>query len=450
MRRLGIRARLTLTAVGVLALGLLVVSTGINLLLDTRLDADAASTLRSRTAAQLATIEVRGGAIVIEDRRAEGALDQSSWIFAADGSALEHAPAAPEVLAAVAQMAATTAPAEREVASRIRLRAVPVHGPGGERAGSIVVGLSLVPYHHSQNIALVGTIALSLLFLALAAFAVRRAVGSALEPVAEMTRRAADWGEQDLHHRFDVGPARDELATLADTFNGLLGRIEGVLRHEQRFSAEMAHELRTPLTGLRAEAELALASATGEPELRHALERILEGTRRMTGVIETLLTSARADGAAPRGSCDPAGPMREAAAAVRAAAHARGVQIGVSAPAGAAIHAPADVVAHALGPLLENAVRHAASRVDLRFRARPGEVVIVVTDDGPGVGADDAEAIFGPGVSTTAGAGLGLPLARRLARSGGGDLVAIPGAGGGRFELTLPSGPSLARPDSEL
>jgi two-component system, OmpR family, sensor kinase len=64
--------------------------------------------------------------------------------------------------------------------------------------------------------------------------------------------------------------------------------------------------------------------------------------------------------------------------------------------------------------------------------------VIAVTDDGAGIAADDIERIFEPGVSDTGGAGLGLPLARRLARAAGGDVVAVPQMGG-RVELRLPA-----------
>ena len=89
---------------------------------------------------------------------------------------------------------------------------------------------------------------------------VRLAVTKALQPVADMTARAAEWSENDLDRRFELGPPHDELTALSATLNGLLARIASSLRHEQRFSAEMAHELRTPLSGVRGEAELALSA----------------------------------------------------------------------------------------------------------------------------------------------------------------------------------------------
>jgi signal transduction histidine kinase len=97
------------------------------------------------------------------------------------------------------------------------------------------------------------------------------------------------------------------------------------------------------------------------------------------------------------------------------------------------------IVAQALHPLLENAVRHAGGAVDVRLHRVDGEVVIAVHDDGPGVSREALDGIFEPGVSHSGGAGLGLPLARRLARTCDGDVVALAGEDGGRFELRLPA-----------
>jgi two-component system, OmpR family, sensor kinase len=101
--------------------------------------------------------------------------------------------------------------------------------------------------------------------------------------------------------------------------------------------------------------------------------------------------------------------------------------------------APASPLAAAVRPLLDNAERHGSGipRVEV---SRDGDtVVIAVLDDGPGVEAGDVETVFEPGHTTsTEGAGLGLPLARRMARAVGADLVARPGPGG-RFEVRAPA-----------
>lgn len=106
------------------------------------------------------------------------------------------------------------------------------------------------------------------------------------------------------------------------------------------------------------------------------------------------------------------------------------------------VAADANEVAQALHPLRENALRHARTSVRLGSRQQGGSVVFEIQDDGGGLSASDSETVFEPGVSGVsgvAGAGLGLALARRLARSLGGDVATDPSAEGGSFELRLPS-----------
>jgi len=83
-------------------------------------------------------------------------------------------------------------------------------------------------------------------------------------------------------------------------------------------------------------------------------------------------------------------------------------------------------------------VRHASGDVEIHLSRDDGTVVFAVLDDGAGIDPADAERIFEPGVSEAGSAGLGLPLARRLARAAGGDVVAVP-QHGGRLELRLPT-----------
>src|SRR4051794_6250906 len=439
MSRLTLRARVTLAAMGVFAVGLIALSGLFNILLASRLNADASAVLRTRAAAQRATLDLSHGGLRTVEGPRDAALDRDAWVIAG-GRAIERPPVeSPAVARAVSSLAGVTRVTEKTVPGSIRLRAAPIRGPAGDRRGTLVVGVSLVPYEHTRRIALVGTAILSLLLLAGAAIAVRWAVRSALRPIAEMTARAADWSERDLHQRFGLGPPRDELTTLAATFDGLLRRIEAVLRHEQRFSAELAHELRTPLTGLRGEAELSLLRPQLDAESRAAFERIVQASSRMHTVIETLLASAR--GEAESGdarSSDPLPSVREAMAAVENAARSRGLELRLAEPGSqVVVDAEPDVVTRALYPLLENAVRHGTQHVDVSLSAGDGEVTVTVADDGPGLGHRQPESVFTPGVSSSGGAGLGLPLARRLARSCGGDVVTIP-APGGRFQLTLP------------
>jgi two-component system OmpR family sensor kinase len=401
-----LRNRVTLGTVAVLLVGLAVLSVALNVLLANRLSTDASALLASRADTY--------------DGDPDASLDEHAWVFDANGKALQRSPGSAKVIAGVQDLARVTRATETNPTEHMRLLARPVDGR------VVVVGVSMDPYRHTTRFAVGFSIVLDAFVLLAGALIARRAVGAALRPVADMTTSAADWSEHDLHRRFALGPPRDELTALAATLDGLLGRIDAALRHEQRFSAEMAHELRTPLAGVRAEAELALRGARSDAELRAALETVLAGTDRMASVIDTLLAAARSD--AVRGSSD-------AVATVRAlAAEHTGVEVRAG-DAPLTVGAGQDVVAGALHPLIENAVRHAATGVSVTVARENGHVVIAVRDDGDGVAPSDAERIFEPGVSGTGGAGLGLPLARRLARAAGGDVLVVDG----HFELRLPA-----------
>jgi signal transduction histidine kinase len=270
----------------------------------------------------------------------------------------------------------------------------------------------------------------SLLVLAGAALAIRSALDGALRPVAQMTSDAAAWGAEDLDRRFGLGPPRDELTGLAATLDGLLSRVAAALRHEQRFASEVAHELRTPVAGLRGRAELALASGDST-EQRKALEAVVAQAGRLDAAIGALLSVARHELDPGTGAVDLAAIAHEV----------DGVEVRAPDELPRAEGDP-DVVRRALAPLVDNARRHARDRVVLELSAGSGRVRLAVRDDGPGVPAEVGERAFAPGVrgegAGDGGAGLGLPLARRLARSCGGDVLLGPGPGG-HVVLELPA-----------
>jgi signal transduction histidine kinase len=440
MSRLSLRARVTLASALALAAGLAVLTFGINVLLERQLESDASSVLRQRADAALSTITLRSDRLAVVDAPNDEALDQLVWVYKGT-KAVQRPPAEPGLQQAADDMARAGRPAERSAPGQVQLRVERAYaGRARGPIATVVVGLSLVPYDHTEHLALAATILLGLFVLVLGSLLSRRAVGNALRPVAEMTEHAADWSEHDLERRFNLGPPRDELTALSATLDGLLGRLGASLRHEQRFSAEIAHELRTPLSGIRGQAEWALRDERLTPDVREALDHIMRGIDRMDAVIETLLAAARRDAGVPRGAADAGTAATSAIDGIRPAADLAGVDIEVLPIAGRiTVGADADVVAQALQPLLQNAVRHARHVVRLRIARVSDAVAFSVCDDGPGLNGSDAEALFEPGSSTTGGAGLGLPLARRLARSCGGDVVHVAGRDGEHFDLRLPA-----------
>ena len=311
----------------------------------------------------------------------------------------------------------------------------------------VVAGVSLAPYRHTQRIAFIGSLVFAGLLLLVVALIARWTLRAALRPVARMTADAEAWSEHELDRRFAAGEPYDELSQLAATLDGLLDRLSASLRREQRFSAEVSHELRTPLAKVQAEAELALRRERPPAEYRAALATVLRNTRQMSVAIETLVAAAQQESGLARGRCDARAVMDEVAETCGKLAADNGVRIATSAPAvPVAVGVEPEVGVRTIQPLVENACRLAATSVNLRARRDAGDVVFTVEDDGPGVRAEEVDSIFEPGVrggaaaaGVPAGAGLGLALARRLARAAGGDVTVRPGEGG-HFIARLPAG----------
>jgi signal transduction histidine kinase len=261
-----------------------------------------------------------------------------------------------------------------------------------------------------------------------------------------MTRQAAAWSERDLDHRFALGPPRDELTELAATLDGLLDRLAASLRRERRFSAELSHELRTPLARVLAESELALRRPRDAGEYRAALEVIHRSAEQLARTVDALVAAARHESGGARGTADASTVAEGAAGACAGLSAERGIDLQVTRPLHPLrVGVEADLAERILQPVLENACRYGASHVRLSVTAEDSGVLYAIEDDGPGVAEDERERIFEPGVRGRSqnggpGAGLGLALARRLARSVEGDVAVEPAARGARFTVRLPAG----------
>ena len=309
------------------------------------------------------------------------------------------------------------------------VRAEPFALTGGA-SGVVVLAEPLAPYERDERAALAVSVVAGALMVLLAVVVAAWISRQVLVPVQAMAVTAREWSEHDLERRFDLGPPTDEIRALGRTLDGLLERVASAIRAEQRLTSELAHELRSPLTSVQATAELALMRPDLDDQLRRDLEDVLAGCWTMAATVTVLLDIARRDAeGATTGTTDADG----LASALTAWA------LEVRLPDDLLLSVPRDVALRVLAPVLDNALAAGRTATLDVAPAANGQVTLRVRDDGPGVDPALADRIFDPGTTGTGGSGLGLPLARRVARSVGGDVRLVASAGpGATFEVLLP------------
>lgn len=443
LERLGVRTRLLVAVVGAVGLALVIGVTAFNLFLGQRLSASAVSLARAQAQAEISALEVVGGKLVAPEGLRQGATVGSPvWVFAGT-KILEQPRVAPSVTAVAQSLAAGP---ERTVRVRetLRLYVLPVEH-AGVRVGTVVAGVSLAPYDETATLAFVGSLGLALALLVAVTVLARWILGKALLPVSRMTADAAAWSDHDLDRRFNRGEPHDELTRLAATLDALLERLSASLRHEQRFTAELSHELRTPLAKIAAETELALRRDRSSEDYRASLEAVHRSAEQMTRTVEALVSAARQQAGPNRTTSDARVGIQAAVSAIRDEAATAGFAIGLSLPpVPVRVAIDVDLMERIVHPLLDNALRYGRARLSVELVTNGTVALISVADDGPGVAEDELGAIFEPGVRGAAaarvpnGAGLGLSLAARLARTAGGEIRAAAGAAGGRFDVRIP------------
>ena len=334
------------------------------------------------------------------------------------------------------------------VGEKERLLAVPFVTGAGQH-GVAVVSERLAPYEQSERYALLATVSLGIVVTLGAGFIAAWTTHRALAPVGEMSAQAVEWGDHDLDKRFDLGEAGDEITGLGAALDTLLDRVAHSLRAEQRLTSELAHELRTPLTSVQATADLWLLSDDLPAGLREDLEQISESAHRMATTITTLVELARSATNGVEGSWTTLGEVLDRVFDTAGSAKAVELQT-PGADRALRLALPTELAVRAVSPVLENAHHHAMHGISVATRRSGRHVDISIANDGPPVAPDDIERIFEPGVTTgTSGAGLGLPLARRIARSAGGDVFVEESLAGAHFVVRLPRAAGAAWQESQ-
>ncbi len=227
----------------------------------------------------------------------------------------------------------------------------------------------------------------------------------------------------------DITEQRWMARTLDDTLAALESALDQARRseaHTRRFLADAAHQLRSPITGIRACTETLLRGAPDHEADRLMMHLVREASR-ASRLLGSLLRLARLDqgqALTPEAS-DLLALCEEEADRARTLAPDLEVTVDAGACPARVVHVDAEAVQEILANLMDNARRHARRCIGIELRCSAESVEIRVSDDGSGMTGDEAERAFQRFVSLDGrgGSGLGLPIARALARAHGGDLT---------------------------
>jgi len=263
------------------------------------------------------------------------------------------------------------------------------------------------------------------------AFGSGRITRRALSPLSELASRVQAV-EPGTGQRVHLSTSLSELDGVSRRFDALIERFEAALAREKRFSAEASHELRTPLTVLRGEIEELLAASHADPERAASAVASID---RLTALIEALLWFARAQGRLEPERLEVVNLADVIRTETELLGRVRPAQdFGLELPDEALVRGDEELLRRAMANLLDNAVKHGdGTRVDVALVQNGKSLALRITNGGHSIPLELREQIFQPffrprqQVAHAPGFGLGLPFARAVARSHGGDIVPGPG-----------------------
>jgi two-component system heavy metal sensor histidine kinase CusS len=276
-----------------------------------------------------------------------------------------------------------------------------------------------------------------------ASWVVRRLTRAHSE-IATVLRRVA---AGDLTARVRANTSDAEVARLSADVNYMVQRLEVLLASQRRFITHAAHELRSPLTTLYGELSYALKKERSPEDYKRTIEEAFDSARRLKELVEDLLSLAKAGSSAGAGAnLRLSSLLEEAIAQIRWEADRGGVTFSYD-ESNISLQGDAAALMRMFRNVLENAVHYAprGTAVSIACESDATGVFVDVSDRGPGIPATEMEDVFAPFFRGSAaqsdegrvGAGLGLAIAREIARAHGGDLVVVPVTGGTTFRFRL-------------
>jgi heavy metal sensor kinase len=255
-----------------------------------------------------------------------------------------------------------------------------------------------------------------------------------LKPVASMAHQAEKISAENFTERLAVENPEDEFGKLATVFNHTLSRLQNAFERLQRFTADASHELRTPLTALQSVGEVALQEDLDTGAYRDRIGSMLEETTRLTRLVDSLLLLTRADRGellVSRKDHDLTRLVEKAVEDMRIMAEEKSQKLMTNLQRGARGSVDEDTLRRALVNVLDNAIKYTpqGGTISVGLKETEDNMVIEVTDTGPGIAAEHRDKIFDRFYRVEkdrsrdiGGAGLGLAIAKWAVEANGGRI----------------------------
>jgi heavy metal sensor kinase len=329
----------------------------------------------------------------------------------------------------------------------LRIRSVRLSA-GGEVAGVAQVGQSAEFINSTvrdiQRVLVIVAVAGVLAAIAIGYWLAR----SAVQPLQRVAAVAAEIEASDLSRRIGAERAPAEVQQLADTFDGMLDRLERAFGQQRDFVMDMSHEIRTPLTALRGNIDVLLLDDSLDADAREQLERMSGEVQRLVRLTSNLLYSAHAEAGreVARQSVDLDALCLEVARQARPLRPEVALRMGEEDQV--TVVGDRDLLKQLVLNLVDNALKYTpeGGTVTLSLRKEGEMAKVVVEDNGPGIPPEQLPHIFERmyraenGRRRTSGAGLGLAISRWIASAHGGTIEVESEVGkGSKFTLTLPN-----------
>jgi heavy metal sensor kinase len=448
--RWGIRKRSVLSAVVVVTFSLLVGGAFLLLVLQSSLTSAAWSTLSVRANDAARLLEEEGieetQSTLAEDRRSAEqvqVIDEADRVVAWTSRRLRTDPIS------------TLRPAPGQTGKE-ELPGVPalsgddevlVSARGVEVHGKPYVVLVAAPLEvQTETLRTVGLLLLAAapLLVALVAVAVWVLVGQSLKTVERIRRQVSEIDGRRLSERVEVPPTGDEIAALASTMNEMLDKLEHSNNSHRAFFSDASHELRSPLSTLVTTAEVASLDRSGKTWL-DMQQTVISESSRMQSLVEDLLTLAKVDAHQLQLEIQDVDLEEVLDSEINRLRTVSSLEI-TSALQPVRLRGDERRLAQVFRNLLDNAARHAKSRIVVGMAHRAGEVVVSVDNDGEIISPEDRHRVFERFARLDAsrstdggGSGLGLAISREITGAHGGTVVAAESDGWCRFQVRLPT-----------